>query len=114
MFQQSEALDGNSAKLVHDGRCSSHIQRILATNFPRWNEVLLQIYKSRDASRYGERLNRLVRGSRTHLRKVISMLERHQLIEIIPSKKIKRILLTDKGNRVAALLLELRLALPER
>ena len=81
---------------------------------PRWNDVLLQIYKSRDTTRYGEKLNRLVKGSRTHLRRVLVMLERHGLIEIIPSKKIKRLLLTDKGRRVAALLLEVRLALPDR
>ena len=80
---------------------------------PRWNEVLLQIYKSRDSERYGERLNRLVRGSRTYLRRIIRMLEQYHLIEIIPTKKIKRLFLTDKGRKVAEHVQQIKLALPD-
>ena len=81
---------------------------------PRWNDILLEIYKSREGARYGEKLNRGVKGSRTHLREIIHMIEQSGLIEVIPGKKIKRLLLTDRGQKIAELLLQLKLALPDR
>jgi predicted transcriptional regulator len=66
----------------------------------RWNDVLLAISKSQNRHCYCERLYKAVRCSRTYMREVVSQLLDHELIAILPGKKIKRLVLTDKGKRV--------------
>lgn len=71
---------------------------------PRWVSILIEINKRQNSSAYCERLNRVIKGSRTHLREVIKSLSESKLIQIFPSNKIKRLELTHKGKRVAELL----------
>lgn len=78
---------------------------------PRWNDVLLAIYKSQDSGRYCQRLNRRVKGSLTHLRDIVQALARQKLIEVYNQKKIKRIRLTEKGQRVAVHILKIKCVL---
>lgn len=68
---------------------------------PRWNDVLLEIYKSQERDSYCEKLNRAVKGSRTHLREIVKSLAKSELVEILPDKKIKKLALTEKGRRVS-------------
>ena len=81
---------------------------ICSLKMPRWNDVLLAIYKSREDCRYCEKLNRTVRASRTHIREIVKVLARHRLIEIIHTKKVKRLELTEKGRKIAAYILQIR------
>jgi predicted transcriptional regulator len=81
---------------------------ISSLTMPRWNDVLLAMYKSREDCRYCEKLNRTVRASRTHIREIIRAMARHGLIEIIESSKIKRLELTEKGKKIAAYVLGIR------
>jgi len=75
---------------------------------PKWHEVLAQLYKTPDKYRYSQKLNIGIRGSLTHLRHVVRLLEANKLVEIIPTKKIKRIHLTEKGKNVAKAILEIK------
>jgi len=75
---------------------------------PRWNDVLVEIYSSANGNRYCQKLNRGVKGSLTHLREVVRLLEKYELIEIVPTKKIKQINLTEKGKRVCINIMNLK------
>jgi len=68
---------------------------------PVWIDVLVQLYKAPDYKRYCQRMNRDVKTSMTHLRAVVRRLAEKNLVEIVPTKKIKRIIMTDKGKRIA-------------
>jgi predicted transcriptional regulator len=63
--------------------------------------VLLEISQSPEQARYCERLNRKLKTSLTHLRGISRQLEIHQLIEIEKGNKIKHLILTEKGRRIA-------------
>ncbi len=73
---------------------------ISGLTLPRWIHVLLSIYQVRDEHRYAEKLIRKVKGSRSHLREIISLLEEHKIITIGSNSKIKNITLTDKGLKI--------------
>ena len=75
---------------------------------PRWHDVLLEIYKSREQDRYCEKLNRAVKASRTHIREIVKLLAHHNLIKIEPTVKTKRLCLTEKGKRVAGSIIEIK------
>ena len=75
---------------------------------PRWNDVLVEIYGSDNGNRYCQKLNRGVKGSLTHLREVVRLLEKYELIEIVPTKKIKQINLTEKGKRACINIMNLK------
>ena len=79
----------------------------------RWHDILLAISKGRERYRYAERLYKKLGCSRTYFREVISQLLAEDLIEIIPEKKIKRLVLTDKGRRVTQSLQTLNSELSE-
>lgn len=68
---------------------------------PRWSDVLVEIYKKEEIHRYCEKLNRGVKGSLSHLREIVKLLEKYDLIEITPTRKIKRINLTERGKKVS-------------
>ena len=70
--------------------------------------MLALLYKTPDKYRYCQKLNIGIRGSLTHLRQVVRLLEANELIEIIPTKKIKRIHLTERGKNVARAILEIK------
>lgn len=78
---------------------------------PKWHTVLVEILKSRENHRYAEKLNRRLKSSKTHLRKVVRSLEQQGLVTIVPDTKIKRLIITEKGRRVASFLMEIDLAL---
>lgn len=75
---------------------------------PKWNDILIAIYKSQQRKPYAQKLNREIRGSLTHLRGVIKSLADFQLIEIYNGKKTKHLMLTEKGRQVAEKLLSVR------
>ncbi len=75
---------------------------------PRWSDVLVEIYKRAEFHRYCEKLNRGVKGSLSHLREIVKLLEKHDLIEIVPTRKIKRINLTERGKRVSISILNIK------
>ena len=75
---------------------------------PRWQQVLLAIYKSSEEHRYCERLNRIIRGSRSYLGRTVKRLAEQGLITIHPMSKIKWLSLTDKGKRVLHSIIEMR------
>lgn len=68
---------------------------------PIWIEVLVELYKAPDYKRYCQRMNQEVKTSMTHLRAVVKRLSEKRLIEIVPTKKINRIIVTEKGKRIA-------------
>jgi len=40
-------------------------------------------------------------GSLTHLRAIVKLLKKYDLVEILPGNKVKRIELTDKGRQIS-------------
>lgn len=78
---------------------------------PRWNDVLLEIYKSQHRHSYCERLNRRVRTSRSHIQAIVKLLEQNGLVERESGKKLKRLTLTDRGKEIALAIQQLRLEL---
>jgi predicted transcriptional regulator len=78
---------------------------------PRWNDILLEIYKNQDRNNYCQRLNRNIRGSISHLREVVRLLAKSELINIERQKKIKRLILTEKGQKVTLAIMTIKSAL---
>ena len=72
---------------------------------PRWNDVLIEIYKRPDRLLYCEKLYKDVKCSRTQTREIVKLLNKYNLIEIIPTKKIKQLCLTEKGRKVGSALI---------
>ena len=68
---------------------------------PRWGDVLLEISKTKERYRYCERIQKVVKCSRSHIREIVKTLEKSNLIEITPTTKIKRIELTEKGQKIS-------------
>lgn len=79
-----------------------------AIYLPRWYDVLAQLYKLPEHKRYCQRLCRAVNASANHVRTIVRELEAKGLVEIIPTKKIKRIHMTDKGKRVALSMIDIQ------
>jgi len=77
-------------------------------NFPRWNDILVEIKKNNEKNRYCERLNRKIKGSRSYIREVVKKLVKNNLIKIKPTRKIKWLELTDKGSRVTESIIQMR------
>ena len=75
---------------------------------PRWQDVLLAIPRLSENQRYCEKLNRLVKGSRTHLRKVVQHLVELGLLREERAGRVKKLSLTDRGQRIALALSELK------
>jgi Mn-dependent DtxR family transcriptional regulator len=75
---------------------------------PRWNNVLVGINNSMDQYSYCQRLSRQVKGSLTYLREIVKLLEENDLVEVIPSRKIKRLVLTEKGKKVTVSILNIK------
>lgn len=77
-------------------------------HLPKWSNVLIGIYKTPEYKRYCQKINREVKASINHLRAIVRLLEEAKLIEIIPSRKIKRINMTEKGKRVVVNILNIK------
>ena len=52
---------------------------------PRWNDVLLELSRSKNSARYCERISRAVKASRTHVREVVKVLVDHKAATILQS-----------------------------
>jgi len=78
---------------------------------PKWMIVLVEIHQARGKRCYCQKLNREVKISINHLRSIVKYLEIKQLIEIVASKKIKDLHITEKGKRVAVAALNMKLEL---
>ena len=85
-----------------------NLKLIKRLRLPRWNDVLLAIYQDIKENRYCERLNRNLKASRTHIRQIVKLLAQHNLIEIIETRKIKRLAITERGRRVIVAILQIR------
>lgn len=81
---------------------------ILSLSMPRWSDVLVEISKRAEIHRYCEKLNKGVKGSLSHLREIVKLLEKYDLIEIAPTRKIKKIMLTERGKRVSISILNIK------
>ena len=82
-------------------------------SLPKWSDVLLGIYKSPESKRYCQKITPNVKSTINHIRKVVKVLAKAELIQIKPTKKIKRIYLTKKGEEVAIALLNIKSAINE-
>ena len=82
-------------------------------SLPRWCDVLTGIYKIPESRRYCQKITREVKTPINHIRKVVKNLEKAKLIKIFPTKKIKRIRLTDKGENIASSVLNIKIAMNE-
>jgi len=66
----------------------------------RWADVLMTLYNIRDNQRYCEKLCRAVPCSKSRIREVAADLESCSLIDLVPHKNVKKLVLTEKGHRV--------------
>ncbi len=74
----------------------------------RWHEALLAINKSKTRYCYCERLYKMLNCSKTYIRVLVKSLAKNKLIKISPEKKINRIIVTEKGQRVINALSEIK------
>ncbi len=84
------------------------IQRL---KLPRWNEILIEIYKNSSSNKYSQKLNRKIKGSLSHLRAIMKKLEKKNIIIRTPHKNQKNIELTEKGEKIAIAVLTIKTAL---
>ena len=80
---------------------------------PKWSDVLIAIYKSPESKRYCQKIAHNVDSTNNHIRAIVKALEELKLVEIVPTKKIKQIYLTEKGKGVALALLNIKSAIDE-
>lgn len=73
---------------------------------PRWAEVLLVLSQVEPKDRYYQRLLRHTKVASSYVREVLRVLEDEGLVEVKPSGRIHRLVLTAKGNQLAFHLLE--------
>ena len=77
-------------------------------SLPKWSDVLIGLYLTSENKRYCQKLSRNVKASINHIRVLVKKLETAKLVKIIPTKKIKRIYLTEKGENVASAILAIK------
>ncbi len=75
---------------------------------PKWLEVLMKINNAPENKRYSQKLQRVLKMSINHLRAILKRLENENFIQIYPSKKIKWIILTDKGKEVSQAVMSIK------
>ena len=76
--------------------------------FPKWFELLIKINNAPDHKRYSQKLVRELKMSINHLRAILKKLEQEEIIEIMPSKKIKWIVLTEKGRELSQAIMSIK------
>ena len=74
---------------------------------PKWTELLVTLYNTPSEQRYCEKLHRRTGMTLRHLRNLIADLEDMKIIERHCRKKIKYIRLTQSGERLAELFLQI-------
>ena len=70
--------------------------------------MLVELHKAPDYKRYCQKMGREINTSINHIRAVVRRLAEKDLVEIISTKKIKRITVTEKGERVAVLIMKIQ------
>jgi Mn-dependent DtxR family transcriptional regulator len=75
---------------------------------PLWFDVLIEIHKSKDGHRYCEKIKKRVKGSRSQINEIVKKLEQDELITINPTRKIKKLSLTEKGLKIALALITVK------
>ena len=86
---------------------------IMKLRLPRWNDVLVGIYKSPVRWRYSEKLNKIVKASRSHVQTIVKRLASSKLIQISPRGNTKQLILTGKGEKVSEAIMRLRAEMGE-
>ncbi len=76
--------------------------------FPKWLDVLIKIKMAPENRRYCQKLHREVKTSINHFRAILKRLESKDFIEIYPSKKIKWIILTEKGKEASQAVMNIK------
>ena len=74
---------------------------------PKWTEVLIALYNAPAEQRYCGKLHRKTGMTIRHLRNLIADLEDMSILSRECRRKIKYITLTDTGERLAELLLQI-------
>ena len=74
---------------------------------PKWTRVMVALYNTPDEHCYCGRLHRNVGMTTRHLRSLIANLEDLNFVERTDTRKIRYITLTDTGERLAELLLQI-------
>lgn len=75
--------------------------------------MLVGIYKSPVRWRYSEKLNRIVKASRSHVNAIVKRLALSNLIHISPRGNTKQLTLTGKGEKVSEAIIRLRAEMGE-
>ena len=78
---------------------------------PKWCDVLIVIYKTPESKRYCQKFTSNVDTTINHIREIVRVLQDAKLVEIKPTKKIKRIELTEKGKEVAQSIQKIKITL---
>jgi len=79
---------------------------LASLHLPRWAEIVIVISQSQHKDCYYQRLLRNTDVAASYMREVLSELEKEGFLEVKSSGKIKRLVLTAAGNRLAFHLLE--------
>lgn len=74
---------------------------------PKWTEVLVALYVTPEKHCYCGKLHRKTKMTTRHLRDLINQLEEKNIIERRESSKIKYIKLTETGEKLALMFLEI-------
>ena len=74
---------------------------------PKWTAVLVALYNTPAEHRYSGRMHRQVGMTTRHLRNIVAHLEDMDIVRRECRRKIKYIQLTERGVRLAELLLEI-------
>ena len=72
---------------------------------PKWIDLLVSIYNEPLEKCYTEKLQRRMKITSSHARKVLKLLESAGLVYRIKTRKIQYIALTQKGKQTAELLM---------
>lgn len=78
-----------------------------AISLPKWTEVLVAIYNTPEPHRYCGRLYRKTGVTARHLRSLIAHMEDMEFVRRQDGTKIRYIALTETGERLAQLFLEI-------
>lgn len=74
---------------------------------PKWTDLLVTLYNTPEQQRYCGRLYRTTGITTRHLRDLVTQLEARDIIHREIKSKIKYVYLTDKGLKLAKLLVQI-------
>ena len=77
----------------------------------RWTDVLTAILRTKASQCYCERLCRILHCSKAQMWDMAHMLARFNLIEFVPFKNVRRLVLTETGTALAKGLLPVKIGI---